>query len=249
MRPRDAAHALAGAREARDAQARGRHDARPRRSHQPAPRTARPAMLAGAGGVDEFEEFRGITLRARDRREALRLVVVPGELQHAATVPDQVIAVVLQRAEVLQRVQEGAARDAGVERVAQVGDRAHEAHGRRAALGARVDERHVPVARGEPLGGERAREARAHDERGALRGSCPARARASRRDPTSISRLAAKPARFSTRNPAPARAARTPPATVQVASVAPGAASRASSRTISGDQRRGLRAGANPSRK
>jgi len=104
----EAADALAGAREARDDEALGRH---PRAARKPPARAAHRARgdLAGAVGVDELEKRRRISLRPGDGGKPRGLIVVLGELQHAAAIPLQVIAVVLQRAIVLQGVEEGAA--------------------------------------------------------------------------------------------------------------------------------------------
>jgi hypothetical protein len=57
----------------------------------------------------QLEESGWITVRARDGFEARGLVVVRGKLQRAAAAPLQVIAVMLKRAIVLQRVEECAA--------------------------------------------------------------------------------------------------------------------------------------------
>ena len=103
-------------------------------------------------------------LRGDDGGHARRLVVAVGQLEHAAAPPHEVVAVVLQRAEVLQRVQEGGPRGLRVHRVAQVGDGAHEADGGARALLVHVDEVHVPAPRGQPLGDHRAGEAGAHDD-------------------------------------------------------------------------------------
>ena len=235
----DAPARAAGAREARDREAR---HARPTRPRESASRRARPRGRRSRSPPSRSTYARNsgrVALRFDDRGVARRFVVIPGELQRAARLPLQVMAFELQPAVVLQRVQERAARDLRVERVAQIRDGTHEADCRGAALLARIDERDVPAARSEALRHRRCpRSRRRARRRGDRSPASRPRARAIRR--TSISRLKPKPSRFSARKPASTSAVRTPPATVHVASVAPGAASRASSRTTSGDQTPGF---------
>ena len=106
-----------------------------------------------------------MALRGDDRREARRLVVAVGELQHAAAVPDEVITVMLQRAEVLHCVQEGRSGDLRVGGIADVGDGAYQAGGRARAPLAHVDEFGLPASRRESLRAQRSRQARADDDR------------------------------------------------------------------------------------
>ncbi len=141
----------------------------PEGNHHPGPRTARPASLARLCRVDQAQEVRGIVLSRHDRGKARRLVVAIRELQDAAAVPDEVVAVVLQGAEVLQGVQEGGPRDLRVDRVAEVGDGADEADCRAGPLFARVDEIDVPAPAREPLGAERAGKPGADDDGATLR--------------------------------------------------------------------------------
>jgi hypothetical protein len=60
-----------------------------------------PRATGGAFAIDVFEHRGGMALVTRDDGEARLLVRILGELQHAAGIPHEVVAVPLKRAEML----------------------------------------------------------------------------------------------------------------------------------------------------
>src|SRR6185437_6768771 len=102
-------HAFARAREAGGAEARLRDHRAPGEPPSAAAHVA-PGDLLRARRVHEREELGGVALGARDGLEAHGLLGVRGELQHAAAVPEERMAILLQGTEMLQRIEESAAR-------------------------------------------------------------------------------------------------------------------------------------------